>query len=474
MTGQSDEKNGERAPKPSALDGPGGGNAPLPIGAPDAANGTVSEDVARVVNLLQRLDKLHSNPSPLANPLPLDAGSRGAPAHESTNTRAPGADGLSSLSGLRDRSRGAASMPVPYLVPPTLPPTLPPAADRDAVLGNVRPDPVALVPKQQGVLENKTEHGVAVGPLRSAGGSTQAARVPLVLIGSMIVGFVAVGAWALFEVQGGGAGVKRAEREPTNAAIAPAQARMDAVAGVAPPLAEVPEGIAMAGCGHVSLRAGKGVLTLAVTDPTRAGQTIPVAVGDVALSATFGPAGRLQLRAPLLGESAAVRWAGSADATCESTAVLASDGALLRVALVSSGAGALDLHVIEPNAWFGGPSGHISNLAPNADKARGAGAIETFGNRDGSRVVVYAVDPARIPAGGLINAFVQPDSAGIPSCGDAVTSVGDRQILYQIHILRSVPGLALQRDIRNFSMQLPSCAEPGASAVPSERIMVRN
>jgi len=479
MTGQSDDKNDERASGRPSLGGPAGGDVPRSAVAPDTANGKVSEDVARVVNLLQRLDKLHSNPQSPASPQPLDIASRDSPSLEPVKTRAPGADGLSSLSGLRDRSRGASLAPVPYLVPPALPPTLPQAAvllaaDRDEVQAIAGPDQAALAPTLHSAGAGTTAPRGPAGPAGPSRARPKKARAPLVLIGSLIVGVVGLGTWALFQFQDGGSGVMRGDREPINATMAPTHASMDAVGSVSPPLPEGPDGIAMAGCGYVALGVAKGVVTLTVTDPARAGQTIPIAVGDVALSSTFGPTGRLLLKAPLLGETAIIRWAGGSGASCESPAVLAADGALLRVALVSSAAGGLDLHVIEPNAWFGGPSGHISNLSPNADKGRGAGAIETFGGHDGARVVVYAVDPTRLPAGSLINAFVQPDSAGIPSCRAATNPAGDRNVVYQILILRSGLGQGLQREIRNFSMQIPACGETGGSAGPSERIMVRN
>lgn len=466
MTGQTDDKNGERAAKRATLDVALSGGATKT----EAVSKDVAEDVARVVNLLQRLDKLHSRPMPLG-----PAGGRLPPVLQAP-PRSTGTDGLSSLSTLRDRSahRAAPPAPVPYLVPPALPPALLPAAAPLVPAAEVLLDalPAVLTNDDLKKSEPHVSQAVKPGPDERR---TKPDRAPLALIVSVIVGVVVLGAWGLMGIQNSSSTVRLASSAPPAVTTTvPVQARLDTAGMILPPTLGEAGGITLAGCGTVALAAAKGVVTLAVTDPARVGQALSVAVGDLAFKAAFGPAGRLEFKAPLLAETATVRWTGGTGTQCERVATLPADGALLRVALVWSGEAALDLHVIEPNAWYGGPSGHISNLAPNADKVRGAGSVEAFGSRGGTVAIVYAVDPARISAGGIINAFVKPAGSATVACSDPANPAPESQVTYQVHILRSAAGGGLQREVQSFSMQLASCGGSSTSPVPSERIMVRN
>lgn len=460
MTGQSDEKNGERAKQRLSPEIPSGGAAPVKA----AASGDVHEEVARVVNLLQRLDKLHSQPnqsgpSGQANP----SGMAAVPG--TGQVRSTGADGLSTLSALKQErpvSRAMPAAPVPYLVPPPAPVVRP--VTPDAAGGGAPPDVAGPLPLVLGKPE----------PASGAPARTKIDRAPIALIGSVIAGVVALGSWGLFNLQSGGVTGQAAAPKFGHGTALPTEARADAVALLAPPKTVKPEGVALPGCGTVALSAGGGALSLAVSDPAMAGQAATVTVDGLAFRTGFESGGRLNFRAPLLSPAPVVRWAGAGGKACEQTATVAAGPPVLRVALVWSGDGALDFHVIEPNAWFGGPSGHISNLSPNSGRDQGVGSMDVFGQPGSTTVFVYDADPARIPAGGVINAFVKPGAPAGETCGEEAKSAPGRQVHYQVHILRAAAGQALHQEVQAFSMQVPACGGGAGAGTDSERIMVRN
>ena len=449
MTGPSDDKKMERGsdrpPAPPAVD-------------------SVNEEVARVFDLLQRLDKLHAGQSQPPPPI----------APYSSRPQ----DSLSSLASLKpDRSHLRAvpsSVPSSYIAPPQMPQQMPPPMPVSQP--SVTPPAIPATSSASELPSILSKASAPPQPELSPR-KPKTDRPPVMLIASVIIGLAALGGWGLLNLQreGSFAGGPSAP----NLTAASTHASLDTTAAFAkdPQLGGLPK----SACAVSITAQSRGALSLGVTDPTRKGATASFDVGGRIYKAAFDAAGRLTFKAPLLAESQTVRWDNGSGTACEQTAALPADVPLLRIALVWTGDATLDLHVIEPNAWFGSPAGHISSLQPNIALTQGVGSIETYGLRsDSTNAIVYAVDATRVPPGALINAFVKPATTVTnPSqpvsvdCSSSAAAPPAAEVQYQVHVLRSGPGTPLQSDVHTYAMQVPSCGSPPGDD-RAERIMVRN
>jgi hypothetical protein len=244
---------------------------------------------------------------------------------------------------------------------------------------------------------------------------------------------------------------------------------------ISPPRSEVPgaaEGSAFAGpCGAVVGQPEPGFVRLRLADASRAGGALLVKVDDIDYSGKFAADGTFSLVVPRLSATAAVRWAGLDGRPCSTPAPDATGEApQLRVALVWEGAAPLGLHILEPKAWLGSTTGHISAAQPNSDLSRGAGRMHVFGGPgDPARVAFYSVELARLGSPGILSAVVKLETATAESC-----SSPDRlaTIRYQLHTARTGQGTAPPPEVRAFAFQLPACGK-GDVALPAERIAIR-
>jgi hypothetical protein len=271
----------------------------------------------------------------------------------------------------------------------------------------------------------------------------------------------------LYQFERNAPAARRDQAMPETPAAA-GQTRADAAASLVPSKLNEAGGA----CTAQLTSTERGVISLTMADPARSGQAMPIAIDDVSYGARFDAKGVLRFDAPMLAQRSVVRWEQSGGSPCEKPVVMPATGGLLRVALVSPGGAALDLHVIEPNAWFGGPSGHISAFNANMDQKHGAGLIQAFGDgKGGARAQVYSVEASRIAPGGVLNAFVKPVTA---SAKDGA-ACADKQVLYQVLILRQAAQTGdVQTETRSFAMAIGACGASGGADDRSERIIVRN
>ena len=428
-----------------------------------ARKGEVTPEVARVVNLLQRLDKLHSKP-PANEPPPVPRGDHA---------------GLSSLSERpRERAglRAVPSAPIAFTPPP-----LPPVSTRDD-LPSVLKGPLPV-----GNDATKTGPAVSAQQAAAPGAAPFAAakldrpqtrekrdKPPVVLIGSVIIGLVAFGGLGLYQFQRG-APVARRDQALPETSTGGGQARADAAASLVPAKTADAAG---ASCAASLTGTDQGVVMLAMTDTSRAGKMTTIAVDDLNYRTAFDANGVLRFEAPLLAQQAVVRWDRANGPSCEKPVVMPKAAGMLRVALVWSGEVALDLHVIEPNAWFGGPSGHISSLNRNTDQSHGAGLIRAFGDGKGAaKALVYTVEAARIAPGGVLNAFVKPAANAAKesaACADKAATGEERQVQYQVLILRTAAQSGeVQTETKSFAIAISPCGADGGGG-RGERIIVKN
>lgn len=246
-------------------------------------------------------------------------------------------------------------------------------------------------------------------------------------------------------------------------------------AAISPPRREVPgaaEGSAFAGpCGALVGQPEPGFVRLRLADASRAGSALLVKVDDIDYRGKFAADGTFSLVVPRLSATAAVRWAGLDGRPCSTPAPdAAGEAAQLRVALVWEGIAPLGLHILEPKAWLGSTTGHISAAQPNSDLSRGAGRMHTFGGPgDPARVAFYSVELARLGSPGILNAVVKLETAAEPC------SSPDRPatIRYQLHTARMAQGAAPSPEVRAFAFQLPACGKGDVVALPVERIAIR-
>lgn len=461
MASELDDNEGNRKKQrvmPAAANADG---APKGIGP--GLQGEVTPEIARVVNLLLRLDQLHSRP-PESGPPPLPRTHYRQPDKSLSNS--------SSLSSLSDRSsdrgarRAVPSDPIAF-TPPPLPP-LRAASDLPAVL---------QAPLVAGIDANQISPATPVQPQPPNAAVNQSLakqdrdNPPVVLIGSIIIGLVVLGGFGMYQFQRPPGAPS--DQTVTNPPVAPTKA--DAIANLVP---ANPVAASGGPCAANLTGTERGVIALAMTDAARAGQTLAISIDDARYSAGFDAKGALRFEAPLLSRQAVVRWDQANGPACEKTVVMPVGPGLLRVALVWSSEAALDLHVIEPNAWFGGPIGHISNLNRNSDQSHGAGQIQAFGDAKASsmRSHVYTIEASRIAPGGVLNAFVKPSASeakpGTACAGNAASD--EQQVQYEVLILRTTaPSGEVQRETRSYAMGIDKCGANGGSD-RSERIIVRN
>jgi hypothetical protein len=292
---------------------------------------------------------------------------------------------------------------------------------------------------------------------------------PIVLIGSIIIGLVAFGGLGLYQFQR----TPGAPRDQTAANPSLTPSRADAMANLVPGK----PADAGAACAASLTGTDRGVVTLAMTDAARAGQALAVSIDDARYSAMFDAKGALRLEAPLFSRQAIVRWDQANGPACEKLVVMPAGPGMLRVALVWSGEAALDLHVIEPNAWFGGPVGHISNLNSNSDQSHGAGRLQAFGDAKAPvKAHVYTIEASRIAPGGVLNAFVKPaaSEAKLSAACSGKAAGDEQQVQYEVLILRTTAQSGeVQRETKSFAMSINNCAADGGGD-RSERIIVRN
>lgn len=476
---------------------------------PQPSPGDVAQEVARVVNLLQRLEQLHAKPV-AASPL--------APAH-------PGRTG--GLSALRPPDqRAEAPQSRARFALPQAPPPLPSSDSATppplATLTSATPSPLAELWRDPAVPmhDDDAEPGFAELVANPAAASQArlpsepTSRVPLAALGLLAMVSAVVAALGLWRLQTAGAPHAAAALVATPPSKDEAVVRPGsdprapgpmAVTDSDPSAAPASEQAATrsdtpSGCSAAITGTLDGAMTFDLNDPARADQPITIKVDDLSYPTSFDARGWLHFEAPLLSSRALVSWELANGASCQKGAQGSLATPLLRLALVWTGADTLDFHVIEPNAWFGSPTGHVSIANPNRDLSHGAGHVQTYGQgRDGPKIAVYAVDPGRIPAGAVLNAFVKPapierspsgatananlvrqataSDAGqvAPTCGDQTRPMHASQIPYQLLILRSGPQAGeFSRETRSFSMAIPPCGATALARERAERIIVKN
>ena len=361
------------------LDGKGPGTAGASsvasaqsVGEGNARNQDVALEVARVVNLLQRLEKLHGQPQVANLSSPMTAESGG-------------------LSSLKDRRRQTSLQPEPALPPLDLTRAsglrTKDIRTKENILGlslvdkspngAARIDAMAARPPAE-VRDTPVVEKEDVGEKVDLAprGVTAVERDPsskkwlsVVAVGAVCFGGVAVGAWMFLarptlDFSGKATSGSLASLQPTGQTAA---ALVGDVGGLARPQA--------GGCSASLVSDDRGFLKLALHDPSRAGKLVSIKVDDVSYRAAFDAKGDVGFAAPLLAQQAVVSWDHLDGTSCQKPVVLTNTKPLLRVALVWTGGDVLDLHVIEPNAWFGGPAGHISILSPNTDRSQGLGGL---------------------------------------------------------------------------------------------------
>ena len=212
-------------------------------------------------------------------------------------------------------------------------------------------------------------------------------------------------------------------------------------------------------------------MRLRLADASRAGSPLLVKVDDIDYRGRFAADGTFSLVVPRLSATTAVRWAGLDGRPCSTPAPDATDeAAQLRVALVWEGAASLGLHILEPMAWLGSTTGHISAAQPNSDLSRGAGRMHVFGGvGDPARVAFYSVELARLGSPGILNAVVKLE----PAAGPCSSPEQSATIRYQLHTARTGQGTAASPEVRAFAFQLPACGKGAAAALPVERIAIK-
>ena len=168
-----------------------------------------------------------------------------------------------------------------------------------------------------------------------------------------------------------------------------------------------------------------GVVTLSLTDATRAGTTTSITLDERSYAARFAAAGRLLARAPMFHATADLDWTGLDGQACHRRGIpFKTYQSVVLTALVWSGPFELALHVVEPpGGRIGSPTSYVFAGRPNLDHSTGLGDLQTFGLPGGTGVQVqlYTLPPERNPRRGEIYYFVEfvsrGNPAGPPFCG---------------------------------------------------------
>ncbi len=215
-----------------------------------------------------------------------------------------------------------------------------------------------------------------------------------------------------------------------------------------------------------------GILQFQISDRARAGASIVIRVDEFDYRASFARDGELITFAPRLFETTSIRWQGADGSPCSTTAAGADDEPQLRVALVWEGEARLALHILEPKAWVGAPTGHISADRPNLSYGHGLGQLHAFDHSsDPTRLQFYLVNLARLGHSGVLTAMVtlQP-AAALEACARR----GEQhEVRYQLYTLRTdKSGERRKPDIRSLAFELPDCAK-GRADPPVERIAIK-
>jgi len=175
-----------------------------------------------------------------------------------------------------------------------------------------------------------------------------------------------------------------------------------------------------------------GIVTVDMTDTTRAGQAINIAVGEFTYATSFDPIGRVRFEAPILGSTADVHWLTKSQASCDRKGVAFSHfDTTYFTALVWDGAYNLALHIVEPpDGRIGGPNHYVYPDRPNLDLKTGLGFLRKFGApvAGTSQVQLYTLPPQNQPGEGDLWFHVEFVSRGNPAkppyCGgNAVATV---------------------------------------------------
>lgn len=215
-----------------------------------------------------------------------------------------------------------------------------------------------------------------------------------------------------------------------------------------------------------------GILQFQISDRARAGASIVVRVDEFDYRASFARDGELITFAPRLFETTSIRWQGADGSPCSTTAAGSDDQPQLRVALVWEGEARLALHILEPKAWVGAPTGHISADRPNLSYGHGLGQLHAFGqSSDPTRLQFYLVNLARLGHSGVLTAMVTLEPA---AALEACARRGEQhEVRYQLYTLRTdKSGERRRPEIRSLAFELPDCAK-GRADPPVERIAIK-
>ena len=468
---------------------PAAGSTPKTEAKPAAKGQELNDEVARVVNLLERLEQMHAKPSQTQ-------GAAAGPAGKKLGDGAADKPSLSALSERRVERLG------PRLVSRLDEETTGSATRADIPSQpSLGPDPEFDAFAGSALSKVDKAHSTAKTPPQPRESGAEASEPPrpskarLALLLLVLAASVTAGISFLILAPNNKAVTFKdlAPRVPLPPGEAPLATQPNAAVR-SPAVSTRPSELASP-CGAQLTANPLGTMTLDLSDPARANQPLIIKVQDLAYDAAFNARGALSLTAPLLSQTNFIRWSLPDGTACTRIASLANVPGMMTIALVWSGSIPLDLQVIEPNAWFNAPSGYVSSTSPNQDHQRGLGELLTFSSPSreaGAQVQAYRVELAKLPFGATLSAFVKPASpnqkpAGSQPAFDAtVTSARPAQpactsedggktvqVPYQVHIVRTGPEFGdNDRDVQSFEMAVNPC--DGSAADRSERIIVRN
>ena len=215
-----------------------------------------------------------------------------------------------------------------------------------------------------------------------------------------------------------------------------------------------------------------GIVKVDMVDRGRAGGAMILKVDGLDYRAMFASDGRLSLSVPRLSRTPALVWTRADGTLCRQVATAPAVNMPLQIALIWGGAGNLDMHVVEPNAWIGSPRGHLHADQPNIDGATANGRFSAFGAPgDPTRVQLYAVDRSLLGDSGVLNVIVKLAASDGASC---VNAGEPPQLRYEIQIRHvDAQGDNVRPESRSFAFELPPCAGSSGGAERFERLTVK-
>lgn len=258
------------------------------------------------------------------------------------------------------------------------------------------------------------------------------------------------------------------ESERRAAAGQPAESKVQTASTerVQAPLRSTAAIAAATACGGTVTPAGPGLLQFSMRDPGRAGTGMDVKVDGYDYRASFAGDGSLNLLVPGLSQSPAFVWVLTDGTPCRQTAPAPVAKESLQIALLWSHGADLNMHVVEPNAWVGSPTGDIHAGRPNHDGRSGIGRLNVFGTAgDSTRAQVYMAERGRLGAGGQLSAIVslggcaKPGQAAELRFEVLVQHIGDQARTFQ-------------SDAHALAFVLPPCSGTAPTWI-SERIPVK-